>query len=103
MGCGLGPRDVVEPVQRLTPEQCRKQADELRQLARRVQDPEHSALLLLMAETWEQLAQSAGRGRGREREAGGRCNQIQLACRLLGARAPILTGKTAWWWQREQL
>ena len=62
MGCGLGPRDVVEPVQRLTPEQCRKQADELRQLARRVQDPEHSALLLLMAETWEQLAQSAGRG-----------------------------------------
>jgi hypothetical protein len=54
--------EVVEPVQRLTPEQCREQAEELRRLARNVRDPEHSAMLLLMAETWEQLAQSAARG-----------------------------------------
>jgi hypothetical protein len=59
---------MVEPSQRLTPEQCREKAKECRDIARRVRNPEHAAMLLLMADTWEQLAESAARKRDKEKE-----------------------------------
>jgi hypothetical protein len=41
---------------RLTPEQCREKARECRDIAQRVANPEHRAMLLLMADTWDQMA-----------------------------------------------
>ena len=57
---------MVEPSQRLTPEQCRDKAQECRDIARRVRNPEHHAMLLLMADTWDQLADSAARRKDKD-------------------------------------
>ena len=59
---------MVEPSQRLTSEQCREKAQECRDIARRARNPEHSAMLLVMADTWDQLADSAARKRDKEKE-----------------------------------
>ena len=62
-----------DPQPRLTSDQCRKQADVCREMARVAMSPAHRTMLEHMAETWMRIAQdvqadreATGNGGGRE-------------------------------------
>jgi hypothetical protein len=47
---------------RLSAAECRKHAEQCRKLAKQVNTPEHRAMLLDMAETWDRLAGGVSNG-----------------------------------------
>jgi hypothetical protein len=55
---------AIDPQPRLTSDQCRKQADVCREMARVAISPAHRIMLEHMAETWIRIAQDVESDRG---------------------------------------